>query len=145
MSVVLSQTTLAQTILGEVGCRRLMDRALDLAGRRGLRIAVAVTDPSGILLGFQRRDGAAPVTVDVAIGKARTAAYLRAPSHLFEDMINSGQTAMVTVPNLLPLQGGVPVMADGVVCGAVGISGGSGEEDRRLAEDVAASFSSDSF
>jgi glc operon protein GlcG len=122
------------------GCRLLIESALALAHERGLRITVAVTDPAGALLAFQRMDGAAPVTADVAIGKARTASLLRAPSKLFEDMINDGQTAMLSAPGLVPLQGGEPVLLEGQVCGAVGISGSAGETDQKLAADVAATF-----
>jgi len=135
-----TRSTSSHISLSQNGCRLLLDKAIEVAEQRGLRITVAVTDGSGVLLGFLRMDGAALVTVDVAIGKARTAAYLGAPSQIFEEMINAGQTAMVTAPNLLPLQGGVPVLSAGQVCGAIGVSGSSGENDRVLAEDVAAHF-----
>lgn len=130
-------TVRQRPILTMQGCRQLIDAAVTTAALRGLQIAVAVTDPGGALLGFLRMDGAPVVTVDVAIGKARTASLLGAPSKVFEDMINAGQTAMLSVPRLVPLQGGVPVMVDGTICGAIGISGSSGENDEALARDIA--------
>ncbi len=78
-------------------------------------------------------DEAPVVTVDVAIGKARTAAFLGAPSKVFEDMINAGQSSMTTAPGILPLQGGVPLVSEKAVVRAVGISGPTGEEDQAIA------------
>ncbi len=113
--------------------QKLLAWGLDLADARDLKLAISVVDRSGNLLAFARMDGAAIVTVEVAIGKARTAAFLKAPSKLFEDMINSGKPSMVTTPGLLPLQGGIPVVLDGESVGAVGVSGSSGETDQEVA------------
>ncbi len=120
--------------------RKLLAKGLDLAAGRDLKLAVSVVDRSGDLLAFARMDGAAIVTVEVAIGKARTAAFLKAPSKLFEDMINAGRPSMATTPGLLPLRGGVPVVFDGEVVGAVGVSGSSGETDQEVATLIADSF-----
>lgn len=108
-----------------------------LADERSLTLFLAIVDCSGLPPAFVRMDEAAPVTAEVAIGKARTAAYLGAPSKLFEDMINTGQASMATVPGLLPLQGGVPVLLEGAVIGAVGVSGSSGENDQDIATRIA--------
>lgn len=65
-------------------------------------------------------DKARPVTIDVAIGKAKTTVYLGTPLKKFEDMINNGVPSMLATPGLTPLQGGEPIMCDSNVCGAVG-------------------------
>jgi len=132
--------TRTQTVLTADAVAVLVATARRMATARGVAICVAVVDPAGALLGFQRMDAAGLVSIDVAIGKARTAAMLGAPSRKFEDMINAGQSAMVTVPHLVPLRGGVPVMVAGQMVGAVGISGAAGDVDESLANAVAASL-----
>ncbi len=79
---------------------------VDRAKQQKLELSIAVVDASGQLISFVRMDGAALVTIEVAIGKAKTAAYLKAPSKVFEDKVNAGESAMLSVPNILPLQGG---------------------------------------
>ncbi len=118
--------------------QRLLAQGQDLAAGQGLNLSIAVVDAAGNLLAFGRMDDAALVTIDVAIGKARTAALLKAPSKLFEDMINAGAPSMATTPGLLPLQGGMPVVIEQVVVGAVGVSGSAGETDQDMASRIAA-------
>ncbi len=120
--------------------QKLLAQGLAIAAERDTRLSIAIVDRAGNLLAFARMDGASLVTTDVAQGKARTAAFLKAPSKLFEDMINSGAPSMATVPGLLPLQGGIPVMAGNEVIGAVGVSGSSGDNDQAVATQIAASF-----
>ncbi|MFG1287828.1 GlcG/HbpS family heme-binding protein [Xanthobacter versatilis] len=120
--------------------QKLLAKGLGIAAERNLKLAIAVVDRAGHQLAFARMDGAAIVTVEVAIGKARTAAFLKAPSKLFEDMINSGKPSMATVPGLLPLEGGMPVLLDGEVIGAVGVSGGTDENDQEIATLIAKLF-----
>lgn len=117
--------------------QKLTDYGLKLAKERHFNLAIAIVDKSGNLLAFARMGNAAIVTTDVAIGKAKTAAYIKAPSKLFEDFINSGMPSMTTTPNLLPLQGGVPIIYKEEVIGAVGISGSSGETDNEIANLIA--------
>lgn len=118
--------------------QKLMDYGLQLGKERNLNLSIAIVDKSGNLLAFIRMENAALVTIDVAIGKAKTAAYLKAPSKLFEDFINSGLPSMATTPNLLPLQGGVPIKYKDEVIGAVGVSGSTGDTDNELANLIAA-------
>jgi glc operon protein GlcG len=70
----------------------------------------------------------------ISIGKARTAALFRRPTKAFEDIINKGRTAMTTLNDFTPLQGGVPIVIDGQVVGAVGVSGAaSAQQDEEIA------------
>ena len=121
--------------------QKLLSKGLEFAAERGMKLGISVVDRAGNLLAFARMDSAAIVTVDVAIGKARTAALIKAPSKAFEDMINSGRPSMATTPGLLPLQGGIPIVLDGEVVGAVGVSGSSGDNDQAVALLIADSFS----
>lgn len=131
------------TVISELslpGAQKLLSKGLDLAAQRNVKLAIAVVDRAGNLLTFARMEDAPIVTIDVATGKARTAAFLKAPSKIFEDMINSGQPSMATTPGLVPLQGGMPVILDGNIIGAVGVSGSSGENDQAIATLIADSF-----
>lgn len=118
----------------------LISNGLKICVERSLTVSIAIVDRAGLLLAFARMDNAAPVTISVAQGKARTATLLRAPSKKFEDMTNSGMTSLVTIPDLMPLQGGMPIFANGYFVGAVGVSGSSGENDQIVAELVARSI-----
>lgn len=123
-----------------VAAQRLVANGLDHAAAAEMKLAIAVVDRAGDLLAFARMDGASIVTVDVAIGKARTAAFLKGPSKRFEDMINAGRPSMATAPGLLPLQGGMPILHEGEVVGAVGVSGSSGDNDQIVATLIADSL-----
>ncbi|WP_330646927.1 heme-binding protein [Thioclava sp. FTW29] len=118
----------------------LVQKGVDQALKAQKNLSFAVVDRAGYLVAFARMDGAALVTVDVAIGKAHAAAFLKGPSKGFEDMINSGSPSMATVPNVLPLQGGMPILYNGQIVGAIGVSGSSGDDDQATAAALAGSF-----
>ena len=113
--------------------RLVIASALAEAKRRGWAISVAVVDPAGELVAFERDDAAAAVTPKVALAKAHTAALLRAPSSVFEDFVNTGKPSFLATPGITPLQGGLPILIDDQVVGAVGISGAPGHEDGQMA------------
>jgi glc operon protein GlcG len=80
------------------------------------------------------RRSAAAAGANISIGKARTAAIFKKPTKKFEDIINKGRTAMATLPDFTPLQGGVPIIVGGQIIGAVGVSGAaSAQQDEELA------------
>jgi uncharacterized protein GlcG (DUF336 family) len=99
--------------------------------------AIAVVDAGGHLVALLRLDGSFPAAPEVAIGKARTAALFRKPTRMFEELVNQGRYTMTTVPAVTaftPLTGGVPLLRDGVVIGAVGVSGAaSAQQDEDIA------------
>jgi len=130
-----------QSILTAEGARRALDAAEREAAGRGLKLSIAVVDASGHLLAFQRMDDARLITVDVSLGKARTAAYLRSPSKVLEDMVNGGRPSLVAIEGIMPVQGGVPILVDGRVVGAIGASGASPAEDEAVAKAGAAALS----
>src|SRR5947209_13107184 len=96
--------------------------------------AVAVVDDGGNLVAVERLDNTFAAGANISIGKARTAALFKHPTKFFEDVINKGRTAMTTLPDFTPLQGGIPIIVDGQIIGAVGVSGAaSAEQDEELA------------
>lgn len=100
--------------------------------------AIAIVDDGGHLLYLERLDNTFPAASVVAIDKARTAATFRRPTSAFEDAIKAGRLSLVAVSVMTPLQGGVPVIVDGVVVGAVGVSGAaSAQQDDDIAKVAA--------
>ncbi len=132
--------TISVLVLDQAGAQTVLQTAEESAKRRNAPSAIAVVDPAGDLIAFQRMDGVRPASADLAIGKARTAARLQRPTAEIEDNINHGRTAFVTA-DVMALQGGVPIRANGVVVGAVGVAGLSKETDTEIANGAAASLS----
>ena len=96
--------------------------------------AIAVVDEGGNLMAVERLDGTFAAGANISIGKARTAAIFKRPTKAFEDIINKGRTAMTTLNDFTPLQGGVPIIAEGQIVGAIGVSGAaSAQQDEDLA------------
>jgi uncharacterized protein GlcG (DUF336 family) len=98
-------------------------------------VTIAIVDDGGHLLWLQRMDGAAPISAHIAPAKAHTAAMGRRESKIYEDMINSGRYSFLSAPELHGLlEGGVPIIKDGHVIGAVGVSGVKSNEDAQIAK-----------
>lgn len=97
-------------------------------------VTIAIVDEGGHLLWLQRLDGAAPISAHIAPAKARTAALGRRESKVYEDVINQGRTSFLSAPTLEGLlEGGVPIIHEGEVIGAVGVSGVKSSEDAQIA------------
>jgi len=94
-------------------------------------VAVAIVDPHGFLVYFERMENTQYASMDIAIGKARAAATYRRPTRAFADVINKGGPATATLPGVFASPGGVPLMAGGKVIGAVGASGATGDQDEQ--------------
>jgi uncharacterized protein GlcG (DUF336 family) len=105
------------------------------AVKNSWNVVISIVDDGGHLLWLQRLDGAAPISSYIAPAKAKTAALGRRESKVYEDLINNGRTAFLTAPNLDGmLEGGVPIVVDGHVVGAVGVSGVKSADDVRIAK-----------
>ncbi|WP_404414145.1 heme-binding protein [Vreelandella aquamarina] len=124
----------SKAVLTQADVSKVLDAAQQEAERESWAITVAVTDDGGHLLALRRLDGAAPFTADVAANKARSAAMGRKETQVFEEMINGGRTAFVSAPMQALLSGGVPIIVDGQVVGAVGISGVKPDQDVQVAK-----------
>ncbi len=100
------------------------------AKRRNWKMNIAVVDPNGDLVHFSRMDGAQIASISIAIGKARTAARYRRESRVFYNAFETGHPYVATLdPTLVASPGGIPLIEGGKVIGAVGCSGGTGDQD----------------
>ncbi|WP_141004324.1 GlcG/HbpS family heme-binding protein [Nocardioides humi] len=118
----------------------VLRRALDEAERLEVPVAVAVTDPGGEPVATARMDGVSELVAAAARGKARTAAALGVPTLLWEERGRTEPSfvaAVGTVPGFTPLGGGEPVRAGAAVVGAVGVSGGTADQDAAIARVAA--------
>jgi glc operon protein GlcG len=125
--------------LDQAGAQTVLQAAKESAQQRNAPSAIAVVDPAGDLLAFQRMDGVRPASADLAIEKARTAARLQRPTAEIEDNINQGRTAFVTA-DIMALRGGMPIRVNGEVVGAVGVAGLSKETDTEIANTSASAL-----
>jgi len=114
----------------------LVENARSESLARGLRMAIAVVEPSGELVAFARMDDVPYASIRIAQQKARTAARFRIPTSAFEDRVRSGDTKLLSSDEVIAVGGGVPIIANGRVIGALGISGGTAAEDTALATAI---------
>lgn len=116
------------------GAQRVANAAATVAKARGVAPVVAVVDAFGELVYLWRPDAAQIASVQVATDKARTAAIFRRPSKVFEDQAAQGRPSALALHGSVPLQGGIPIVVDDQVIGAIGVSGASSaDEDQELA------------
>lgn len=122
------------------GAKAILAAAEAEALKNKWTVAIAVVDESGNLIAFHKLDDTQMGSIDIAIGKARTAARMKRPTKALEDAVAGGRTVMLAVEGLTPLEGGVPVMLDGKVIGAVGVSGVTSQQDAQVAQAGAAAL-----
>lgn len=114
--------------------RKVATAAEAEARKRNARVVIAIVDDGGHLILLERLNDTQVASVNVGIGKARTAAIFRRPSKVFEDQIRDGRIAALALPDATPLQGGIPIMVNGRVIGAIGVSGETPSEDEEIAK-----------
>jgi glc operon protein GlcG len=133
-----SMTALAQTAPPSYGmnisvevAKKLSAAAVAEAHKNGWAMAVAVTDTAGNLVYFERMDETQAGSINVAIGKSRSAALFKRPTKVFQDLVGKGAefTYLLGLEGAVVVQGGIPIVADGKLIGAIGCSGGSGAQD----------------
>jgi glc operon protein GlcG len=109
--------------------------AIAEARKNNWKMAVAIVDTGGYLVYFEKMQDTQTGSVDLAIEKARTAALFRRPTKVFQDGVAAGGEGLrlLRLTGAIPIDGGVPMIADGKVIGAVGASGGSGDQDGQVA------------
>jgi glc operon protein GlcG len=104
--------------------------ALAEAKKNNWRMAFSIVGPAGELVYFERMDGTQMASADLAHGKARTAAFYRRPTKIFAEQYAAGNTAFTTFPERpVASEGGLPITLDGKIIGAIGVSGGTGQQD----------------
>ncbi len=135
-----SGQTIDKKVLSLEAARTIAAAAEAAAREKGVGVVIAVVDDGGHLILLHRLDEAQVASVNVGIGKARTAAIYRRPSKDFEDQIRAGRVAALALADSTPLQGGVPILVDGRVVGAVGVSGDTPQVDEAIAIAGASAF-----
>lgn len=125
--------------------KRVMAAAEAAALERGWPMAIAIVDSTGHLVLFHRVDQAQHGSIGIAQAKAETAVNFRRPTKVFEDAVAAGGLGLrlLASPGLLPLDGGLPLVAAGQVVGAIGVSGMQSTQDAEIAAIGAAALGSD--
>lgn len=115
---------------------KVIDAANAEAGKNKWPVAIAVVDGSGHLVAFHRLDNTQLGSVEVALAKAKCAALFRRATKVFEDGLATGgaNLRVLAVPGAVPVEGGVPIMQDGKIVGAIGVSGVKANEDGIVAQ-----------
>src|ERR1700676_5143042 len=105
-------------------------------------MAVAIVDTGGYLVYFERMQDTQLGSVEVAMDKAKSAALFRRPTKAFQDIVAAGGDGLriLRLTGAIPVEGGIPIIVDGKLIGAVGASGGSSDQDGRTAQAGAASM-----
>ena len=129
----------SKPVLGRDDVALILDHARAEALANHWAVTIAIVDDGGHLLALERGDGAAPVSATIATEKARTSALGRRPSQAYEEMINGGRTSFLSAPMTAMLEGGVPIVVDAQVVGAIGVSGVKSAQDAQIASAGAAS------
>jgi len=120
-------------VLSTEAARRALAAAEAEARKNSWGVSIAVVDAYGELAAFLRLDGAPPLSIELSRAKARTAARFRRPTKSLDSSITAGRMALLNADNGLPMEGGVPIVVNGVVVGAVGVSGVTSQQDAVVA------------
>jgi uncharacterized protein GlcG (DUF336 family) len=112
--------------------RTMMAACRAEADKNKWAVSVTILDEGGFLLGFDRMDGAPPISAEVSLGKARTSALTKRPSKFFEDRVKE-RPAFASFPAGVLIQGGLPIMHQNECVGAIGVSGVQSHEDEQVA------------
>ncbi len=130
-----NKTMKTQNVLELSDVQAIAAAAQAEAQKNNWAVSIAIVDAGGHLLHFQRLNGAAPLSSHIAPAKAHTAAMGQRETKIYEDIINGGRYAFLSAPLVQGmLEGGVPIMKDGVCLGAVGVSGVKSPEDAQIAK-----------
>ena len=114
-------------------CRKITAAAEAEARKNNWIVCIAILDDGGHLLHLARMDGASPANARIAIAKGRTAAETRRSTAVWQERV-AKRPELLMMPHVTPVQGGVPIMAEGTCVGAVGISGVQSHEDEQIAK-----------
>lgn len=109
--------------------KRMADAAEAKAKQENWNVVIAILDEGGHLILLRKMDGVQLGSIEIAQNKAKTAVYYRRATKVFEDQVNQGNTRPLTMPNVFASEGGVPILKDGIVVGAIGVSGVTSAQD----------------
>jgi glc operon protein GlcG len=122
---------------GQIGlevARRVADAAIAEGKKSGWNVAAAVVDSAGDLVFFERMDNTQSASMIISQEKARTAARFKRPSKSLEDALAGGRQAILGIPGATPVEGGIPLLIDGKIVGAIGVSGATSAQDGQCAQ-----------
>jgi glc operon protein GlcG len=124
------------TPIGVEQARKLIAAAEAEATKQKWPVAIAIVDGSGYLVAFVRMDNTQLGSIDVALEKAKCAALFRRPTKVFEDGLTAGgaNNRVLKIPGIIPVEGGIPIIVDGKIIGAIGVSGVKPSEDGQVAQ-----------
>lgn len=105
------------------------------AQKKNWFMAIAIADPAGNLVLYEKMDGTQTASGNIAIGKARSAAQFKRPTKVFQDLLAKGDsfTYLLGLEGAVPVQGGIPIVINNQIVGAIGVSGGTGDQDSEVA------------
>jgi len=128
--------------VGVEAAKKIAAVALAEAQKNHWYMAVAIVDTSGTLIYYEKMDNTQTGSAKVSIDKARTAALYKRPSKAFQDMVAGGGPGLriLGLPDAVPIEGGVPLILDDKVVGAIGVSGGAADQDGMCAQAAADSL-----
>jgi glc operon protein GlcG len=112
------------------------------ARKNNWNVAIAVVDPAGALVYFEKLDGTQNASVTVAIEKARTSAQFKRATKAFQDVVAAGGDGwrILSLPGAVPVEGGVPALVEGRIVGAIGVSGATSAQDGQIAAAAVAAI-----
>jgi glc operon protein GlcG len=120
--------------------RKVATTAIAEARKNKWNMAIAIVDPAGELVYFEKLDGTQQASVTIAIDKARSSARFKRPTKALADVLATGGAGMrmLIMDNAMPVEGGVPIVVDAKIVGAIGVSGGTSQQDGEVATAAAA-------
>jgi glc operon protein GlcG len=115
--------------------KKVAAAAIAEARRQGFTMAIAIVDPAGDLVSFEKMDNTQAASVAIALDKARSSARFKRPTKAMQDILAAGGEGLrfLALEGAIPVEGGIPIMMDGKIVGAIGTSGGSAEQDGQIA------------
>lgn len=142
MSCFFSTTSMANTsnllanssVLTLGGAKFIAAKAAEKAHSENWNVIIVVSDASGYVKYLERMDNVQLASLETAIKKAETAALYRRSTKVFHERVQGGETPLTLLPNMLAFEGGLPIIVNGQVIGAVGVSGAKGHQDAQVAQ-----------
>jgi glc operon protein GlcG len=114
--------------------KRMVAAAEQEARKNNFTMFICIVDDGGNVMFIERMDDAQLGSFEVSMEKAKSALLFKRPTKAFEDVVAGGRVAVIKLPGALPVEGGIPLMADGKIIGAIGVSGGTSPQDAQVAQ-----------
>lgn len=138
-SLLLSASALAQTLtygapVSLDAAKKIAAAAVAEAKKNNFTMVISIVDSSGTLTYLEKIDGTQIASVQVAIGKAVTANNFKRPTKALEDAVAGGRNVLLSLPDAVIIEGGIPIIVEGKIIGAIGVSGGTSQQDAQVAE-----------